>query len=114
MDAASGKRVAPKNVVVMLVHFGPLNDGHPAKKRLEADLIGKGTAWIATNGRTIKGTWRKDGITKPTRFFDAAGKPVTLTVGQTFIQVLETGSKVTIKDGKLLPRRSPPFGIRPV
>jgi hypothetical protein len=113
IDAANGKRVAPKNVVIMLVHFGPLNDGHPSKMRLEADLIGKGTAWIATNGRTIKGTWRKDGITKPTRFFDAAGTPVTLTVGQTFIQVLETGSKVTIKDGRLLPV-SPPLGMRPV
>jgi hypothetical protein len=112
VDAANGKRVAPKNVVIMLVHFGPLNDGHPNKKRLEADLIGKGTAWIATNGRTIRGTWRKDGITKPTRFFDGAGQPVTLTVGQTFIQVLETGSKVTIKDGKLVPAL-PTLGLRP-
>jgi hypothetical protein len=106
IDAATGKRVAPKNVVIMLVHFGPLNDGHPNKKRLEADLIGKGTAYIATNGQTIKGTWRKDGVTKPTLFFDGAGKPVTLTVGQTFIQVLQTGSRVTIKAGRLpfLPR----------
>jgi hypothetical protein len=113
VDAATGKRVAPKNVVIMLVHFGPLNDGHPNKKRLEADLIGKGTAWIATNGRTIKGTWRKDAITKSTRFFDAAGKPVTLTVGQTFVQVLQTGSKVTIKDGKLQPTSVVPRGLRP-
>ena len=29
IDAATGKRVAPKNVVVMLMQFGPLNDGHP-------------------------------------------------------------------------------------
>jgi Protein of unknown function (DUF3048) N-terminal domain/Protein of unknown function (DUF3048) C-terminal domain len=108
VDAATGKRVAPKNVVIMLVRFGPLNDGHPNKKRLEADLVGKGTAWIATNGRTIKGTWRKDAITKPTRFFDAAGNPVTLTVGQTFVQVLQTGSKVTIKDGKLPFTPAPP------
>jgi DUF3048 family protein len=113
VDAATGKRVAPKNVVIMLVRFGPLNDGHPSKKRLEADLIGKGTAWISTNGRTIKGTWRKDGITKPTRFFDAAGKPVTMTVGQTFIQVLPTGSKVTIKDGKVPPLPAPQR-MRPV
>ena len=98
IDAATGQRVAPKNVIVMYVRFGPLNDGSH-KHRLEADLIGKGTAWIATNGRTIKGTWRKDALTKPTRFFDATGKPVTLTVGQTFVQVLQAGSRVTIKDG---------------
>jgi DUF3048 family protein len=112
-DAANGQRVAPKNVVIMLMHFGPLNDGHPNKKRLEADLIGKGTAWIATNGKTIKGTWRKDAITKPTRFFDASGNPVTLTVGQTFIQVLQTGSKVTIRDGKV-PVPPPPRMIEPL
>jgi hypothetical protein len=101
IDAANGQRVAPKNVVIMLMHFGPLNDGHPKKKRLEADLIGKGPAWIATNGKTIKGTWRKDAVTKPTVFYDAAGNPVTLTVGQTFIQVLDIGTRVTIKDGKI-------------
>ena len=104
IDAADGKQVAPKNVVIMLVRFGPLNDGHPNKKRLEANLIGKGTAWIATNGKTIKGTWRKDSLTKPTRFFDAAGRLVTLTIGQTFVQVLQTGSKVVIKDGVVPPR----------
>jgi hypothetical protein len=100
IDASTGQRVAPKNVVIMLVRFGPLNDGHPNKKRLEANLIGKGTAWISTNGRTIKGTWRKDAVTKPTLFFDGRGKPVVLTVGQTFVQVLPNGTKVTVKDGK--------------
>ena len=99
IDAADGKVVAPKNVIVMLVRFGPLNDGHPEKKRLEAQIVGTGTAWIATNGRTIRGMWRKDSVTDPTRFFDADGRPVTLTVGQTFIQVVETGTKVTIRDG---------------
>jgi len=103
IDAATGRQVAPKNVVIMLVRFAPLNDGHPSKHRLEATIVGKGTAWIATNGRTVKGTWRKAGITKPTRFYDASGREVTLTVGQTFVQVLETGSVVTIRDGKRPP-----------
>jgi hypothetical protein len=115
IDAANGKRVAPKNVVIMLMHFGPLNDGHPNKKRLEADLIGHGTAWIATNGQTIKGSWVKTAVTSPTRFFDASGAPVTLTVGQTFIQVMPTGTKVTIKDGKLpvIPISQGSRGLKP-
>ncbi len=112
-DRATGKRVAPKNVVVMLMRFGPLNDGSN-KHRLEADVIGSGTAWIATNGRTIKGTWRKDGMTKPTRFYDAEGEPVTLTVGQTFVQVMQIGSKVTIKDGTVpTPAPSPGASATP-
>jgi hypothetical protein len=98
IDKATGKRVAPKNVIVMMVSFGPLNDGSN-KHRLEARNIGSGKAWIATNGRTIVGTWKKSSITGPTRFYDKNGEPVRLTAGQTFIQVMPLGFKVTIKDG---------------
>jgi hypothetical protein len=106
IDAADHRRVAPKNVVIMIVRFGPLNDGHPEKHRLEANVLGSGQAWIATNGRTIKGTWRKASLTGPLRFFDSKGKAVTLTVGQTFVQVMRTGSIITIKDGKV-PKAKP-------
>jgi hypothetical protein len=106
IDAATGKRVAPKNVVIMLMKFGPLNDGS-RKNRLEAQVIGSGTAWISTNGTTIKGKWKKASLTKPTQFFDAKGKAVTLTVGQTFVQVMQTGTKVTIKRGSPPPPPDP-------
>jgi hypothetical protein len=101
-DRGTQKRVAPKNVVVMVMTFGRLNDGS-RKNRLEAQFIGRGTAWIATNGRTIKGTWRKRSMTDPTRFYDKDGHRVTLTVGQTFVQVMPKGSRIAIKDGKVPP-----------
>lgn len=117
IDAADGKRVAPKNVIVMLVRFGPLNDGHYAQKhRLEATVLGSGPAWIATNGRTIKGTWRKASLTGPLRFYDSKGRPVKLTVGQSFVQVLPMGSIVTVKDGKVptqQPKPAPHVTPRP-
>jgi hypothetical protein len=99
-DRGTDRVVAPKNVVIMIMSFGRLNDGSN-KNRLEAQFIGRGTAWIATNGKTIKGTWRKASLTEPTRFYDADGKQVTLTIGQTFVQVMPKGSKVTVKDGKV-------------
>jgi hypothetical protein len=102
IDRGRDKPVAPKNVVIMVMSFGRLNDGSN-KNRLEAGFIGRGTAWIATNGTTIKGTWRKRSMTDPTRFYDAKGRPVRLTVGQTFIQVMPRGSRITIKDGKVPP-----------
>ena len=107
VDAATDERVAPKNVVVMLMSFGPLNDGEPNKRRLEANVVGSGKAWIATNGRTIVGTWRKTALDKPTQFFDRSGKPVTLTIGQTFVQVMPVGSAVLIRDGALPGTASP-------
>jgi Protein of unknown function (DUF3048) N-terminal domain/Protein of unknown function (DUF3048) C-terminal domain len=102
IDAATGEPVAPRNVIVMLMRFGPLND-NPRKHRLEAQYVGEGMAWIATNGKTIKGTWKKTRIDRPTRFFDRHGQPVRLAPGQTFIQVLQTGSEVRIRHGKLPP-----------
>ena len=96
IDAADGKQVAPKNVVVMLMSFAPLNDGSQ-KHRLEAKVVGSGKAWIATNGPNDRGDVEEELADRPTRFYDATGKPVTLTVGQTFVQVMRLGSKVTIK-----------------
>ena len=41
-------------------------------------------------------------MTKPTEFFDASGKEVTLTVGQTFIQVV-AGRLPALVQGRLGP-----------
>ena len=65
-------------------------------------MVGHGAAWISTNGRTVKGTWKKTAFTAPTLFFDGSGNPVTLTAGQTFVQVVTTsttGYPVTFKAG---------------
>jgi len=86
--------------VIMFVPFGPLNDGSK-KHRLDASFDGSGVAYIATNGKTIKGTWKKKSMKAPTRFYDKKGNPVTLTVGQTFVQVVPKGMTVTIKDGAI-------------
>jgi Protein of unknown function (DUF3048) N-terminal domain/Protein of unknown function (DUF3048) C-terminal domain len=101
-DRVGGQVVAPKNVVILRMSFGPLNDGHPSKHRLGAQNVGKGVAYIATNGRTIKGQWRKASPTAPTLLFDANGNRVVLTAGQTFVQVLDTSIyyTLTIRDGQ--------------
>jgi hypothetical protein len=102
IDASTKQRVAPKNVIVMQMHFGPLNDGSK-KHRLEADVVGSGRAWISTNGITRQGTWKKPSLTAPTRFYDGSGKPVTLTVGQTFVQVMKTTDPISFVAGKPAP-----------
>jgi Protein of unknown function (DUF3048) N-terminal domain/Protein of unknown function (DUF3048) C-terminal domain len=106
-DRVGGAIVAPKNVVILRMSFGPLNDGHPQKHRLEAKDVGKGVAYIATNGYTIKGQWRKASPTAPTKLFDQNGNPVTLTAGQTFVQVIALNYTFSIKAGQ------PPIWISP-
>jgi Protein of unknown function (DUF3048) C-terminal domain len=93
--------VAPKNVVILRMEFGALSDAHPEKKRLEAHNIGKGVAYIASNGVTVKGTWRKASATAPTLLFGPDGEPITLTAGQTFVQVIALSYDYRIKDGAL-------------
>jgi hypothetical protein len=111
---ANGKiRIAPQNVIVMQMAFGPLHDGHPGPPRLEATVIGSGTAWISTNGRTIKGTWKKNALTNPTRFYDAAGREVTLTIGQTFVQVVAGGYPISFTAGTDQPPAAPSSSVAP-
>jgi hypothetical protein len=105
MDAAHKVQIAPKNVIVMVMRFGALTGAGSGHGRLEAQLIGSGKAWISTNGRTIKGTWKKTSMTGPTRFYDKNGTQVTLTIGQTYVQVVPPGTSVKFVAGK--PAASP-------
>ena len=98
-------RIAPKNVVVMFVRFVPIGD---KKHRLDGAVVGSGVAYIATNGKTIKGTWNKKSFSAVTRFLDANGKPVTLTQGQTIINVVPLTTRVTFKKGTPPPASTTP------
>jgi hypothetical protein len=113
VDVGDGRQVAPENVVVMTVIFGPLNDGNPSKQRLEAQVVGGGPAWIATNGVTVRGTWRKASTDAPTRFYGSDGTEVVLTVGQTFIQVVPPGTPVQIVAGSRVVAVPPGTGRAP-
>lgn len=103
VDRADGRVVAPSNVVILRMRFGALNDGNPEKHRLEAANIGSGEAIISTNGRIIRGTWSKASAAAPTLLFDADGRPVTLTAGQTFVQVIALSYAYEVAEG-VLPR----------
>ncbi|MEA2675845.1 MAG: hypothetical protein QOI92_3037 [Chloroflexota bacterium] len=100
IDAADKVHVAPKNVVILRMHFGPLYAVDP-HHRLEASDVGHGEAWISTNGVTVKGTWSKASVTAPTLLFGPDGQPITLTAGQTFVQVIPLTYVFKIADGKL-------------
>jgi len=105
IDAADKVQVAPKNVVILRMFFGPLYQVDP-HHRLEAHDVGHGQAWISSNGVTVKGTWSKASETAPTLLFGPDGTPITLTAGQTFVQVIPLTYSYKISDGTL-PTASP-------
>ena len=98
IDPADGQRVTATNVVVLFQKFRIDTRIEPGHSRPDIKTIGSGKAWFFSEGRLVKGTWRKRNDTGPTRFFDAAGTEIVLVRGRTFIQVVPTGTKITVKD----------------
>jgi len=110
IDAGTKTRIAPKNVIVLFMQVSRLNDGS-GKDRKDVKYLGSGKALVFNNGKLTKATWKKASMTAPTLLYGPDGQPVTLTVGQTFVQVVPFGTVVTYKVGKVpAPAASPSPG----
>ena len=97
---------------VRAVRAGSRTTATPRSSASRPSSSAAARAYVATNGRTISARWVKSSLTAPTRFLDAKGRPIALTPGQTFVQVMPIGSRVTITAGKV-PPRSPGRRRRP-
>ena len=78
---SSGVQVAPPNVIIQFVDYEP-NGGIP-----DGQLVGQGVAWVLTAGNIVEGTWTKPDAATPTQFLDAAGAPIKLTPGRTWVSL---------------------------
>ena len=97
IDGASNEILRATNVVVMQTKtdnsfkdpkYGPIP---------RTVMIDSGIAWVFSNGKRVKGTWTKASQTAPIQLFDAAGAPIKLAVGNTWIELMAEPSKITIK-----------------
>ena len=95
IDAADGKRVTARNVVVLFMALSIDPQSEPGHARPMLAQIGSGKALGFHDGHVVVGTWRKDTASSLTRFFDAQGVEIPLVRGRIFIQVVPTGAKVT-------------------
>jgi hypothetical protein len=59
-------------------------------------MIGTGTSWIFSNGNLIKGTWTKANDADITRYTDAAGAPIRITPGRTWVELLPLDKTVDV------------------
>jgi hypothetical protein len=80
-------QIAPTNVIVQFIPYGLGADG---------DVIGSGEAWVFSNGQLIRGTWVKAYPPAPTLFLDAAGQPIELTPGRTWVELAPIGTPVDV------------------
>ncbi|MGH3658389.1 MAG: DUF3048 C-terminal domain-containing protein, partial [Micromonosporaceae bacterium] len=86
----------PQNVVIQFVTTRTLGyRDQSGTNVVESETVGSGEAWILANGRIVKGKWSKPSATAVTRYIDAAGNPVKLTAGRTWVHFAPVGSAVS-------------------
>jgi hypothetical protein len=94
MDS-DGPQVAPENVVVLLTPYGV---SAADKNSPQAFTIGEGDAMVFTNGAVIQGRWVRPTANQPVQLLDAAGAPIALTPGRTWVALPRIGVPVSLID----------------
>lgn len=98
IDALTGKQLAPKNVIVQYVGISEssIEEDVGGNMGLIFNLTGSGKVQIFRDGRMYEGTWNRDARDSITSYLDAAGKPIPLNRGLTFIQVVPGDFQVNV------------------
>jgi hypothetical protein len=97
LDLNNQEQIQAKNVVILFMTERSANDGYPGNPHLVYGTIGSGDALIFQDGKEIKGSWTKNSRTERTIFSDENGKEISLTRGQTWIEVLPIGNEVVVQ-----------------
>lgn len=89
----AGAPVTAANVVIQFSRYkdsGQRDQSGAAVPELVA--TGEGELWVLTDGKLIKGRWKRTSVTKPVEFLDQSGKPLALTPGRSWIELPPEGS----------------------
>ena len=85
IDKETGKSIKVSNVLVQMVESSVVDN----KGRLSIDMCAGGDALLFTNGKVIKGTWSREDLDSRTIFVDGEGNQFKLTVGKTWVEVVD-------------------------
>ena len=91
--SSTGAQLAATNVVVLTVTMVDTAFSDPAGTPVpETQVVGSGEAVIATGGRSITATWTKPDASTPFSLTAADGTPIALAPGNTWVELMPTGS----------------------
>lgn len=82
-----------KNVILQNVSFAKLDENG----YLTYNIIGQGSGYYITNGKAIPITWSKGSELGMTKYYDAAGKEITVNPGKTYIGIVPSDTWNTLK-----------------
>lgn len=89
MDAKSNTQLAPKIVIVPIIHR--TQSGYYSVYA----TVGSGKVLVFQNGTVTEGTWSKPDRKTQIKFNGADGQPIKLAPGQTWVTLASTASDVT-------------------
>ncbi len=96
-------RIRATNVVVLGVPYQPsvVDRNSP-----DAQTLGEGPVWIFTDGKVVEGTWKRELAIFPIEYFDAAGAPIRIAPGNTWVELADLDD---VADGaiEILPPSTP-------
>jgi hypothetical protein len=81
VDAEGGTPLSPKVVIALVMPYSLAADGYHS----DYSTIGSGPVFIFQDGMVTTGQWTKAANTSQFTFADAAGKPIKLNAGQTWL-----------------------------
>lgn len=63
----------------------------------EAHVVGDGDAWFLSDGKIVKGKWRRDSEDTITKYTDTTGKEIKFTPGHTWLSMVPPGQPNEIR-----------------
>lgn len=95
-DALTGEQMAFDNILIESSVYGERGAGYLYFHVLDAGHFG----WYITRGKMIPVRWQKTADYECTRFYDPAGKEITLNEGKTMICIGREGNDFFTADGE--------------
>ncbi len=88
LDKLDGAQVAATNIVVMQVRIDRSYLDRKYGNIPKTVMVDTGKAWVFTGGKYVEATWSKASATAPISLVDAAGAPVLLAPGNTWVELM--------------------------
>lgn len=85
IDEMTGEQLTVSNVVFKICHGEERLPDDPNYDYLAFQVHGTGDAYVFTNGKVIKGTWKRDSDYSANYFYDEKGNEIVLNQGKTWI-----------------------------
>jgi hypothetical protein len=85
-------RLSPRNVIVQDVQY----PGGVGEVGAQAQMVGSGRVSVFTDGREVVGTWHRATKQDVTTYLDAKGRPISMTPGQTWVELLYVGDPLSV------------------